>query len=160
MSKQRKTNNYFTASHGQEVFSHPQKSLAPSHITVTWESKHHHSEYPLFLILPTAFIADYDAIGYWDMPLVSCSPSCAPPNFLCTPSVLSGEDTPSVRHKRPWLCASTAQQKLKCPCVINTVFSTSPKHNPMLSTVNKINFTSHKTHRRDHNQPGILNEEK
>ena len=49
------------------------------------------------------------------------------------------------RQKRPWLCVSPAQQYRKHPCVINTVFSTNPKHSPTPATVKKTNSIPAKT---------------
>lgn len=31
----------------------------------------------------------------------------------------------------PWLCLSAAQQQQKHPCIINTIFSTNPRHSSM-----------------------------
>ena len=65
---------------GRQAFSRLQESRAPSCITVTWEDKHHHSKRPPFLLLPSAFYAEHDVIGYgislWSVGL-SC-PSCVP----------------------------------------------------------------------------------
>jgi len=67
----------------------------------------------------------------------SAVPAGSPPNFLCTSTLLTGGGC--EEEKRPWLCVSTAQQQLKHPCVINTVFSTNAKHSPILATMKKIN---------------------
>lgn len=44
-----------------------------------------------------------------------------------------------VSNKRPWHCASTAQQELKQPYVINTGLVTNPKHNTSWATMKKCN---------------------
>ena len=76
--------------------------------------------------------------------LGSAVPAVSPPNSLCPPPASSlvgwGE-----KQKNPWLCVSPAQQQLKHPCVINTVFSTNPKHSPIQATVKKINSIPAKT---------------
>jgi len=74
----------------REVFSHFLESNASTCTAVTWEDKHHSSECPLFILLPSAFIAEHDAIWYgislWSVG-VSClgyvlSASCTSPAYL------------------------------------------------------------------------------
>jgi len=38
----------------RQVFSHLQESRAPSHVAITWEGKHHHSECVCFAFLPSS----------------------------------------------------------------------------------------------------------
>ena len=71
----------------------------------------------------------------WLCPL---PPSCAPPAH----SLVGWCE----KQKRLWLRASTtAQQSLKHPHIINTVFSTNLKHSPILATMKKINSLPAKT---------------
>lgn len=42
-------------------------------------------------------------------------------------------------QKSPWSCVSTVHQQLKCPCVVNTVLDTNPKHSPIQATMKNIN---------------------
>jgi len=50
---------------GRHVFSHPQESRAPSHVTVTWEDKHHNFEcVPPFCLLPPDLHAEHDIIQH------------------------------------------------------------------------------------------------
>jgi len=44
----------------------------------------------------------------------------------------------SVRMRRPWCCASTAQQQLKHGSVISTVLATDLQHSNILAAVRKI----------------------
>lgn len=66
----------------------------------------------------------------WDIPWVSGSQLSwlHPPQFLVhpQPSHWWGEI-----QKMPWFCLSAAQQQQNHPCVINTVFSTNPRHSSM-----------------------------
>lgn len=49
----------------RQVFSHLQESWAPSHITVIWINKHHHSkQLPPLLLLPPASYAEHVSIWY------------------------------------------------------------------------------------------------
>jgi len=67
-----------------------QESRAPSGIAVTWEDKCPHSKCPL--LLSPAFIAKHDVIRsgipLWSVGSVVLVVSS--PNFLCTPSLLTG----------------------------------------------------------------------
>ena len=126
---------------GRQVFSHLQGSRVPSHATFIWEKECHHSELPHFLVLPPALYC-WAWRMVWIIPLVRRSQlsrlcplpaACAPPASLL---VGWGE-----RQRRPWLCVSTAQQYWKHPCATSTVFSTDPKHSPILATVKEINST-------------------
>ena len=49
---------------GRQVVSHLWESRAPSRLTVTGEDKFHHSEHPLFFLLPPALYAEHDVIWY------------------------------------------------------------------------------------------------
>ena len=70
----------------------------------------------------------------WLRPLPA---SCAPP--ACS---LAGQ---CEEQKRPWCCVRAAQQKLKHPWVVSTVFGTNPKHSNMQATMEKINSVPAKT---------------
>ena len=76
---------------GRQVFSHPQKSRAPSHVMVTWEGKHHRSKRPPLPYSSPSFHAEHDVIWYGtSLWLVgSAVPAVSPPSFLCTPSLLT-----------------------------------------------------------------------
>jgi len=78
----------------RQGFSHPQDSRAPSHITVTWEDKHHPvtPNLPPFLLLSPALHAKHNVIWHGISPSVSwgqLSRLCSPRNTLCTPSLLT-----------------------------------------------------------------------
>jgi len=61
----------------------------------------------------------------------------------------------SIQESRYLQCSSQAhpadrvrdvlRQGLKHPCIINTVFSTNPKHGPIQATIKKINSIPAKT---------------
>lgn len=59
----------------------------PSHVKVTWEHKHHHSDHPhiLLLLLP----ALYTDHGVWNVPLVT-GVSCPGHDPPCDPQPLQG----------------------------------------------------------------------
>ena len=99
-----------------------------------------------FLLLPPALYCWTCHHRVWNILLVSWGrlsqlrplpTSCAPPAYS-----LAGQ---CEKKKRPWHCVRTAQQWLKHPCVINTVFSTNPKHSPIQATMKKINPIPAKT---------------
>lgn len=97
---------------------------------------------PSFLILPPALCAEQDAIWYgillWSVWL-SC-PSCVPSQFVHSqlPHWWGG-----VRGRKGLgSVLRTAQQQLKHPSFINTIFSTNPKHSPTPPTLKKINYSS------------------
>ena len=72
------------------MFSHPQESRAPSHVTVTWEDKGHHSLHchPLPSSSPSPLYAEHDVVWYgislWSVG-VSC-PVCVPSQLPVTGS--------------------------------------------------------------------------
>jgi len=97
---------------------------------------------PPSFIFPQLSIAEHDAV-WCRMSLGQLSWWCSTPCQLLLhpqPACWWGEE-----HKRPWLRASTAQQQLKHPCLINAVFHTDPKHSPILATVKKISSIPAKT---------------
>ena len=110
------------------------------------KTKHHNSECPPLLSSSPSFICWAWHHMVWNIPWVSWGQlfwlcplptSCAPPASLL---VGWGE-----KKERPCLSVSPAQQELKHPCVINTVYSTNPKHSPTLATMEKINPIPAKT---------------
>ena len=95
---------------------------------------------PLFLLLHPAFYCWAWCHMAWDMPLLSWGLLC----WLCPLPASCAPPAPwpvgwGEKQKRHWLCVSTAQQWLKYPWIINTVFSTYPKHSPILATMKKTN---------------------
>ena len=73
---------------GRQVFSRFQESRASLHVTDTWENKCPNSKCPSpFLPSPSLYCWVWHPM-IWDIPGVSC-PSCVPPNFWCTPSLLA-----------------------------------------------------------------------
>lgn len=62
--------------------------------------------------------------------------SCLPPNLLCTPQahLLAGQYKKQSRSR----CCPAIK---KHPWVINTIFSTNPKHGPVPATAKKISST-------------------
>jgi len=103
------------------------------------------SDVRLFLPLPLAFVAEYDVIcmEYPFDQLGSAVPAVSPPNFLCTPSLLTGRVVQEA--KRPWCRASTVQRWVKHHCVVNTVFTTNPKHSTLQMTMKKIHSVQAQT---------------
>jgi len=88
---------------GRQVFSRLQESRAPSCVTVIWEDKHHSSECPPspsasphFTVLS---MMSY-GMGYPFGQLGLAVPAMSPPSFLCTPSLLAGEEQrrPLCKH--------------------------------------------------------------
>ena len=110
---------------GRQVFSNPKKMA--------------------FLLAP-AFTVQRDVMWYrislWPVG-VSC-PCCVPSQLLVKPQPypLAGQ---REKQRRPWRCVSIAQQQQKYPCVINTVFVTSPKHNTIPAAMKKMNSVPAKT---------------
>jgi len=75
----------------------------------------------------------------WNIPLVSwgqLSQLCPLPTSCAHPASLLVRWC--EKQKSPWLSVSTAQRKEKHPCVINIVFSTNPKHNPIQANMEKL----------------------
>lgn len=103
---------------GRLLFSPPQESRAPSHITVTWDSKCHHSKCLLFLLLPPTFIVDCDFV-WCGMSLGSAVPAVSLPSFLYIPSLLTGGVVWEVETSL--LLYKHYLTRLKHPCVISTV---------------------------------------
>lgn len=84
----------------------------------------------------------------WTIPLVSWGhltqlcllpPSHAPQ--------ISSAVWPYTGQKRPWLWVNPAHQQQKHPHIINPMFSTNPKHSPILANGKKINYPSWNQHR-------------
>lgn len=77
---------------GRQVFSHLQQSRVPSHMTVTWENKCHHSKHPP-LPPPSPYFIDWAWCQMvWNVPfdqLGSPLLAVSPPILPCTPSFLS-----------------------------------------------------------------------
>lgn len=96
--------------------------------TVTQGGKCHHSEHPLFLLLPPDLHgATWAGISPGSVG-ISC-PSFVPSQSLVPPLLLGwGEE-----QEGPWLCAGPAQPELKYPCITCAVSSTNPKHSPILT---------------------------
>ena len=129
------------------MLSHLQESRALSHVTVAWEDKHHRSKCPLLPSFPQFICWAWCHIA-WKIPLVSwvsAVPAVSHPNFLCTPSLLAGGVVWEA-EKALTLCKQCSG-KTKHPCIINTVFSTSPKHSLILAAVKKVISIPAKTHR-------------
>jgi len=76
---------------GRQVFSHLQQSRAPSHATVTWEDKCHHSEHPCLRSFPSFLFLNMMSyvMEYPSVQMMSAVPAVSPPNFLCIPSLLT-----------------------------------------------------------------------
>ena len=75
------------------VFSHLQESSAPSHLSITWEDKHHHSKHPpASFFFPQLYMLNMMSYGleYPLGQLGSAVPAVSPPNSLCPPSLLTG----------------------------------------------------------------------
>lgn len=73
----------------RQLFSYSQ---APSHITVTWEDKCHHSEYlPFVLPTPDTLSMTQYSVEYAFGHLKSDVVALSSPSFLCIPSVLPAE---------------------------------------------------------------------
>jgi len=94
----------------RQVFSRLQESRAPSCAVVTSEDKHRHSEDPLLPSPPVLYCWAWRHT-VWNIPLVSqgqLSQLCPLPGPGAPPAYsLVGW---GKEQKRPWLCASTAQQ--------------------------------------------------
>lgn len=93
----------------RQVFSRPQESRVSSHITVTWEDKHHHSKH-LMLLLPTLYTEHYViwyGTSFWLFGVIC--PSCVSSQFplhLWPPH----ERGNTKSRKKPWLCVRPAKQ--------------------------------------------------
>lgn len=66
----------------------------------------------------------------------------APPNSLCTPSLLPSG---AVREAQAALMLCKHSSAIAETSIINTVFSTNPKHSPIITTVKKIDSIPAKT---------------
>lgn len=127
MNKQSKTRDSFPIPTSMEGFSLPHKTRSLSRVTVFWKDKHHHSE--LLPLLPTSYP---DSVCFawchmvWNIPWVSqgrLSQLCPfPTTFAPTVPLLEGW---GEEQQRPWHCSH------QHACVINTLFNTNPKHNPV-----------------------------
>ena len=98
----------------RQIFSHVQESRAPSRVMVTWEVKHHNSEWPRLLPSFPSFYwwACYHIV--WNISLISWGQ----PSQLCPLPTSGASATCSLvecckRQKRSWLCVSSAQQQQK-----------------------------------------------
>jgi len=131
---------------GRQVFSHLQKSHAPSHLTVTWGDKGHHSEHPLIPPSPSFILLSTTSYGM-DYPVVqvrSAVSAVFPPNFLCTSSLLTGgvgweAEKALILYKH---CSAVTKTSL-----YYAVSSTNPKHSPTVATIKKINSIPAQTSR-------------
>lgn len=108
----------------RQEFSQPQENRAPSYLTVTWEVSL--SNLSLFLLQRFYILRWCHVVLH--IPLVHgghLSWRCPLPTPRAPPAhSWAGQ----CKHKKPPCCASTAQQPLKHPRVINTISSTNPKH--------------------------------
>lgn len=78
-----KARNSSSLAMGRHVFSHVQETRAPTHLTVSWEDKCHHSCcMPLFVLSPTLY-AEHD-VPRSGIPLWSVGATCS----SCVPSQL------------------------------------------------------------------------
>jgi len=142
MHKKSKPRNSFSASHRQAaVQQFPGKQGSITHdgylgrqMPSPWTSLP--SFFPwLYMLSVTPYGMEYP-FGQ----LGSGVPAVSPTSSLCTPSLL-----PVGRGEEQWSPWLNAQQWLKHPSIINTVFSTKPKHSRIRATAKKINSTAAKT---------------
>lgn len=104
--------------------------------TNTYHSKHLLSSFFLPRKFCCRLYVTWHGTSLWSV-------SCAPSQLVHLPAPsLAGQ---CATQRRPWLCASTAQQQLNHWCVINTDSIINPKHGTTLATVKKINFMQAKT---------------
>lgn len=69
---------------GRQVLIHPEESSAPSHVTVTWEDKCQHSDYPPCPPSSAHYIYTEHDVIWFGKSLVSVGspvPAVSPPNF-------------------------------------------------------------------------------
>lgn len=110
--KKRKPNKWHWVSHLPPPTSRPMPSQSP------WKKL-----LPCSLILLLSMTEndlDYSLCWFGSSVLVMSSPKLAHPSQL--------PEEQSEKETCPWHCADTAQQLLKCCCIINTVLVTNLKH--------------------------------
>lgn len=130
-------------SHGWAGIQHLQHSRVPSHITVTWEDKCHHSLCPLLPFSTPILYTETHAIWSGTSPgsvWVTC-PAVSPPMY--PRSLLQC----GSKKSRQGLGSVQALLTNRKNCITSPEFSTGQNHSPITAPGNKMNSTPAKTSR-------------
>ena len=146
MCKQSKTRNSFTTSHWRAGVQ-PSSGKQDSIVFNSYLGRQMHELWMSPLLSSShSFYCWACSPILWNIPLGGWSqlsqPRPLPTSHAHPAHLLAGW---CEQQKEPWHPVSTAQQQRQHPCVINIVFSTNPKHCPILATLKKFNSITAKT---------------